>query len=44
MRKFKFIGGTDKVLDKKAFLEMEYGTVCIPVLSKGLPAHTSHTD
>ncbi|KAK4862426.1 hypothetical protein LT330_002559 [Penicillium expansum] len=26
MRKFKFIGGTDKVLDKKAFLEMEYGT------------------
>ncbi|KAJ5529733.1 hypothetical protein N7527_003126 [Penicillium freii] len=26
MHKFKFIGGTDKVLDKKAFLEMDYGT------------------
>ncbi|KAJ5936560.1 hypothetical protein N7466_003010 [Penicillium verhagenii] len=26
MRKFKFLGGTDKVLDKKAFLEMDYGT------------------
>ncbi|OQE16036.1 hypothetical protein PENFLA_c029G07282 [Penicillium flavigenum] len=26
MGKFKFIGGTDRVLDKKAFLEMDYGT------------------
>ncbi|OQE42999.1 hypothetical protein PENCOP_c003G03963 [Penicillium coprophilum] len=26
MRKFKFIGGTEKVLDKNAFLEMDYGT------------------
>ncbi|KAJ6104882.1 hypothetical protein N7486_003571 [Penicillium sp. IBT 16267x] len=26
MRIFKFIGGTDKVLDRKAFLEMDYGT------------------
>ena len=32
MRKFKFIGGTDKVLDKKAFLEMDYGTVRISIL------------
>ncbi|KAJ5874816.1 uncharacterized protein N7529_003246 [Penicillium soppii] len=26
MRKFKFIGGKEKVLDKKPFLEMDYGT------------------
>lgn len=29
MRKFQFIGGTDKTLGKKAFLEMDYGTVRI---------------
>ena len=29
MEKFKFIGGTEKRLDKNAFLEMEYGTVSI---------------
>ena len=27
MQKFKFIGGTDKLLDKKGFLEMDYATV-----------------
>lgn len=27
MGKFKFIGGAEKVLDKKAFLEMDYSTV-----------------
>jgi hypothetical protein len=27
MYKFKFIGGTDPVLDKRAFIEMDYGTV-----------------
>ncbi|KAJ5627614.1 hypothetical protein N7490_009842 [Penicillium lividum] len=26
MGKFKFVGGTDQVLDKKTFLEMDYGT------------------
>ncbi|CEJ57460.1 hypothetical protein PMG11_06152 [Penicillium brasilianum] len=26
MHKFKFIGGTDLVLDKRAFIEMDYGT------------------
>ncbi|KAJ5302330.1 hypothetical protein N7508_007193 [Penicillium antarcticum] len=26
MSKFKFIGGTEKILDKKPFLEMDYGT------------------
>lgn len=31
MGKFKFIGGTEKVLDKKAFLEMDYATV-LPIL------------
>ena len=29
MAKFKFIGGTEKRLDKNAFLEMDYGTVSI---------------
>ena len=27
MHKFKFIGGTDPVLDKRAFIEMNYATV-----------------
>ncbi|KAJ5679746.1 hypothetical protein N7462_007990 [Penicillium macrosclerotiorum] len=26
MHKFKFIGGTEQVLDKRAFIEMDYGT------------------
>lgn len=27
MHKFKFIGGKELVLDKKGFIEMDYGTV-----------------
>lgn len=30
MDKFRFIGGTAPVLDKKAFIEMDYGTVGSP--------------
>lgn len=32
MHEFRFIGGTDPVLDKKAFIEMNYGTVGYPDL------------
>lgn len=34
MSKFKFIGGTETTLDKKPFLEMDYGTVRVSTLSE----------
>jgi hypothetical protein len=45
MRKFKFIGGKEKVLDKKPFLEMDYGTVHIALTSVNVfQANVCHAD
>jgi hypothetical protein len=45
MRKFKFIGGKEKVLDRKPFLEMDYGTVHIALTSVNVfQANICHAD